>query len=181
MKNTPKILVIDDELMIQIILDRLIVGYGFEPIQALNEETARQQLMQHTPDIVLLDIMIPDCDSMALLQLIKADPKLRHTRVIMISGTPNHDLIASYIAAGADDYVLKPFHVVLLKSRLLHALERLKMERSNALVQDILAEVAAKLRTISKEYEKADNNIFHDIQGCLTGVLSCAQFLEGND
>jgi len=181
MKNTPKVLVIDDELMIQIILNRLISNYGFDPIQALNEAAALQQLKQHTPEIILLDIMMPDCDSMALLQSIKANPKLKHTRVIMVSGTPNHDLIASYIHAGADDYVLKPFHSVLLKSRILHALKNLQIEQSNELIQDILSEVASKLRTIATENETSGNNISHEMHSCLTGVLSCCQILGCDD
>jgi len=180
MNNTPKVLVIDDEVMIQIILNRLISSYGFIPIQALTGDAALQQLKQHTPEIILLDIMMPDCDSMALLQSIKADPKLKHTRVIMVSGSPNHDLIASYVHAGADDYVLKPFHAILLQSRLLHALERLQIEQSNELIQNILSEVASKLRKIAKENETSDNNISHEMHHCLTGVLSCTQILEEN-
>jgi len=167
--------------MIQIILNRLISSYGFDPIQALNEAAALQQLKQHTPDIILLDIMMPDCDSMALLKSIKANPKLKHTRVIMVSGTPNHDLIATYINAGADDYVLKPFHVVLLKTRLLHALENLQIQQSNEVIQDILSEVVLKLRAVAKENETSDNNISHEMHSCLTGVLSCREILGCND
>jgi len=181
MNVIPKILVVDDEIMIQIILDQLINSYGFKPIQATTQKAAEEHLSQHTPDLILLDIMMPDCDSVALLKSIKANPKLHHTRVIMISGTNDLNLIASYIDAGADDYVLKPFHAVLLRSRIMHALERIREHTPTTLVQDILTEVALKLRQIAKENEELDNNITHDINGALTGVMTCSHFLADAD
>lgn len=177
MNETPQILVVDDEMMIHIILDQLIRSYGFEPIKASNAEEAEQQLKEHAPDLILLDIVMPGSDSKALLQSIKDNPKLENSRVIMISGTNDLNKIASYIDAGADDYILKPFHATLLKTRILHALERIKQQQKTKQTQSKLAETQLKLQQAEATGDTFCSELSHDLNNALTGITMTADLL----
>ena len=67
---------------------------------------------------MLLDIVMPGLDGVAVLDRIKADPKLHHLPVIMISGLDDYDNVVRCIESGAEDYLPKPFDPVLLRARI---------------------------------------------------------------
>jgi class 3 adenylate cyclase len=75
-------------------------------------------------DVVLLDRMMPGMDGREVLRRIKAEPRLRATPVIMISGEQDMQGIVDCIEAGADDYLFKPFNPVLLQARIKAGIER---------------------------------------------------------
>ncbi|TLS68178.1 response regulator [Mariprofundus erugo] len=129
MKKTPQVLVVDDDMMIQIILGQLIRGFGMEALEAKSAEDVESLLSLHSPELILLDINIPGSDTRELLRSFRADPKLENTKIIMISGSDNLAEIAAYVNAGADDYILKPFHATLLKTRIIHALDGLERDQ----------------------------------------------------
>lgn len=128
MKKTPQVLVVDDDMMIQIILGQLIRAFGMDVLEAKSAEDTQNLLGEHSPELILLDINIPGSDTMEMLHSFRADPKLQNTKVIMISGSDNIAEIARYVNAGAYDYILKPFHATLLKTRIIHALDGLERD-----------------------------------------------------
>ena len=179
MHKIAEILIVDDELMVHIILDQLIKSYGFEPLKASNSEEAEQQANDQIPDLILLDILIPGSDSLALLQSFKRNPKLKNSRVIVVTGSNDLNKIGSYIDAGADDYILKPFHATLLKTRVLHALERVKQAQQIGNVQIILSEATSKLQAlVGDDAEKLSDKVVHELNNVLLGVSMSAQLLN---
>ena len=177
MHKIVKILIVDDELMVHIILDQLIKSYGFEPLKASNSEEAEQQVNDHVPELILLDILIPGSDSLALLQSFKRNPKLRNSRIIVVTGSNDLNKIGSYIDAGADDYILKPFHATLLKTRVIHALERVKQFQKIENIQMILSEATTKLQTLVGD-DGLNENVVHELNNVLLGVSMSAQLLN---
>lgn len=178
MQTTPKILIVDDELMVHIVLGQLIKSYGFEALKASSGQEAEQLIDQLVPDLILLDIHIPDTDSMALLQSFIQNPKLKNTRIIIITGGNNLDIISTYVDAGADDYVLKPFHAALLKTRLIHALERVEMNQQADNVKIILSEATVKLQKAVNDSAKFSEQLSHDLNNVLLGVGMSSQLLS---
>jgi CheY-like chemotaxis protein len=63
---------------------------------------------QHRPDLILLDLHLPDMEGAAVLRAIREDPQLRQTPVVVLSAEAEADLPAQMLAAGAQDYLLKP-------------------------------------------------------------------------
>jgi len=176
--KTPKILIVDDELMVHIILDQLIQSFGFEPLKAKDGQEAEQEIEKQTPDLILLDILIPETDSFALLQSFRRNPKLKNTRVIVITGSNDLNKISHYIDAGADDYILKPFHATLLKTRMIHALERIEMSRQVENVKIVLSEATSKLEQAVADSAEYSDQLSHDLNNVLLGVGMSSQLLN---
>lgn len=108
--NFKRILCIEDETeMVDLI--RLILGRrGFEVTGATGGVEGLQKVRQTTPDLVLLDLMMPDMDGWEVYQQIKADPTLRGIPVIIVTAkAQNVDRVLGLHIAKVDDYISKPF------------------------------------------------------------------------
>ena len=104
-----KLLLVDDEPNILLSLDFLMRKNGFQVLLARNGTEAMQLLHEQTPDLVILDIMMPDVDGYQICQFIKGDTKLKSTKVIFLSAKSKESDIAKGLELGADAYMTKPF------------------------------------------------------------------------
>ena len=79
------------------------------------------------PDVVLLDIVMPELDGVSVLERLKRDPVLQHVPVIMISAVDEIDTVVRCIEMGSEDYPPKPFNPVLLRARINAALAKKRL------------------------------------------------------
>jgi two-component system phosphate regulon response regulator PhoB len=120
----PSVLVIDDERDLLSLLDFNLRGAGFETLLATTGEEALSVLRRRLPDIVLLDLMLPDISGTEVCRQMKADPRTRHVPVVMLTAKGEEvDRIVGF-ELGADDYVTKPFSIRELVLRLKSVLRR---------------------------------------------------------
>ncbi len=127
------VLLVDDERDLLSVLDFNLRSAGFETILATSGEQALSQLRRRVPDLVVLDLMLPDISGTELCSRIKSDPRTKHVPVVMLTAKGDEiDRVVGF-EVGADDYVTKPFSVrelvlrvraVLRRSRPGHAAER---------------------------------------------------------
>ena len=117
-------LVVDDMLENIDLMTRLLTKAGCTVLSASSGKDALQILSHTEPDIILLDLMMPDMSGHEVLVHIKSDEVLRAIPVIMVSGRQDMDQIISSIQSGADDYLIKPVNSVLLNARLVAGIER---------------------------------------------------------
>ena len=82
---------------------------GFEVITASNGPEGLEQAAASHPDVVLLDVMMPGIDGLEVARRLKADPTTRAIPVVLVSARTNMEDIDAGRAAGADEYVKKPF------------------------------------------------------------------------
>jgi two-component system, cell cycle response regulator len=124
--STPasSLLVVDDNSMNRIMLSRYITKLGYRSSLAENGRQALEKLQAEPYDLVLLDVQMPEMDGYAVLEQLKADPRLRDIPVIMISAVDELESVVTCIELGAQDYLPKPFNPVLLRARLTACLER---------------------------------------------------------
>lgn len=118
------ILAVDDMPENRELISRLLSRAGHTVISAVSGEEALELLETRGVDVVLLDLMMPGIGGAEVLKVMKENPVLRATPVIMISGRQDMDQIVACIQAGADDYLLKPFNPVLLQARISAGIER---------------------------------------------------------
>jgi two-component system, cell cycle response regulator len=121
---TSSLLVVDDNSMNRIMLSRYITKLGYQATLVENGRQALEKLQAEPFDLVLLDVQMPEMDGYAVLEHLKAHPRLRDIPVIMISAVEELESVVRCIELGAQDYLPKPFNPVLLRARLTACLER---------------------------------------------------------
>jgi len=118
------VLLVDDERDLLSVLDFNLRAAGFETILATRGEDALLALKRRIPDLVLLDLMLPDIPGTEVCRRIKADPRTKHVPVVMLTAKGEEvDRVVGF-ELGADDYVTKPFSVRELTLRLKAILRR---------------------------------------------------------
>jgi two-component system phosphate regulon response regulator PhoB len=118
------VLLVDDERDLLSLLDFNLRAAGFETLLATTGEQALAHLRRRVPDLVLLDLMLPDIPGTELCRQIKADVRTRHVPVVMLTAKGEEvDRVVGF-ELGADDYVTKPFSVRELVLRLKAVIRR---------------------------------------------------------
>jgi DNA-binding response OmpR family regulator len=102
-----RILVVDDEIEICRVLEQFLVGKGHDVAMATSGQEGLLKVKEWEPDIVLLDILMPDIKGTEVLHLVKEIDK--RIGVIMITGLYDEEIGRKLLSEGADDYITKPF------------------------------------------------------------------------
>ncbi len=125
------VLLVDDERDLLSLLDFNLRAAGFETLLATTGDQALGHLRRRIPDLVLLDVMLPDVSGTEVCRQIKSDPRTKHVPVVMLTARGEEvDRVVGF-EIGADDYVTKPFSVRELVLRLKAVLRRAGPSRSN--------------------------------------------------
>jgi len=144
------LLVVDDNEDNRYTLTNRLKRQGYPDVVTANDGRQALELLRARPfDLVLLDIMMPELNGYQVLEQLKADDRLRHIPVIMISAVDELDSVVRCIELGAEDYLQKPFNPTLLRARIGACLEKKRLrdqlvEWNRTLeqrVQDKVAEV----------------------------------------
>lgn len=104
-----KILIVDDEPNIVLSLDYLVRKKGYTPYIARNGSEALAIAQAEIPDLILLDIMMPDIDGYEVCQTLKNDLRFNDTKIIFLSAKSKKEDIEKGLQMGADKYFTKPF------------------------------------------------------------------------
>jgi adenylate cyclase len=153
------LLVVDDEPLNREMLMRRLKRMGFTASGAENGVLALELIGKETFDLVLLDIMMPVLDGFKTLERMKADDKLRHIPVIMLTALDEVSSTVRCIEAGAEDYVPKPFNPVILRARITASLEKKRLrDQERAYLAEIQAERAKSERLLLNILPQAIGN-----------------------
>jgi two-component system phosphate regulon response regulator PhoB len=106
-----KVLVVDDDPVIRLIMTVNLEAEGTDVVVAADGYDAVSQAVRTSPDVIVLDVMMPGCDGLTALTALKADPRTRHIPVIVLSARASDDERLQGWHAGADHYLTKPFDV----------------------------------------------------------------------
>lgn len=109
-----RVLVVDDEPDTLNLLRVILEIIGFEPITTLNSLDAIALAEAEKPDVVLLDIMMPDLDGFALCKMMRNYPATRHLPIIFVTAYESLDIEARRVEAGADKLLYKPVNADML-------------------------------------------------------------------
>ncbi len=120
-----RILIVDDEQDLSGLLDYNLKAEGFETEVAATGASALAKARSFEPDLVLLDLMLPDISGHEVIRLLKAEPRFARTAVVMVTARGQEQDRVQGLELGADDYVVKPFAVKELVLRVKAVLRRL--------------------------------------------------------
>lgn len=125
-----KILIVDDdEELVELMADAFVADNRFDIKTANNGFDAGMLVKEFRPDLVVLDVMLPDINGKEVCQRVRNDPTMEMVKIICISGMVEQDKINDLKIAGANDFMNKPFAVDQLLGR---CCEMLDMERTAA-------------------------------------------------
>ncbi len=105
-----RILVVDDDREVVRLIRAYLEQAGFEVLAAHDGETAVHILRREQPDLLLLDLMLPGRDGWEITRLVRGDPTLAHTPIIMLTARIDDTDKIVGLELGADDYVTKPYN-----------------------------------------------------------------------
>ncbi|MDA7880114.1 response regulator [Mariniblastus sp.] len=127
-----KLLIVDDDVeLVELMADVFARDGRFEIKSANNGFGAGMLVKEFRPDLVILDVMLPDINGKEVCQRVRNDPSMKTVKIICISGMVEQDKIADLRAAGADDFMNKPFSVDVLLER---GCQMLDMDSNNSAV-----------------------------------------------
>ena len=129
MKKMYNVLVIEDDSFIRKVLRRTM-DQEFAIVTKENGFEGLQWLEEGNPvDIVLLDIQMPHMDGKEFITVLRASPVFGRLPIIMLSGSTDSDTRITYLNMGADDYIVKPFNPLEIKTKINAVLRRMDHSR----------------------------------------------------
>ncbi|MCG2583599.1 diguanylate cyclase domain-containing protein [Massilia sp. TS11] len=160
--DMPKVLVADDDA-----INRQVLGELLKPeytvLLAKNGAQALERAQRHAPDLILLDVMMPDMDGYEVLRQLRADPATAGIAVIFISGLDRPEDEANGLKLGAADYIAKPFNATVVMARVAMHLQLVRQRRllESLAHVDALTELANRRRfdeVYQGEWRRAQRN-----------------------
>lgn len=148
-------LIVDDDRFIRQVLADLLDGAGFRVVQAQDGEEGRRVALERTPDVILMDLVMPKMDGLDACRKLRALPQFKYTPIIILTARADLEGTVNPFQVGADDYLSKPFdgyellarvHGNLVKKRALEALDR-KARDYEALLE-VTESVTSSLDTV---------------------------------
>ena len=120
------VLVADDDPDIRELVAFKLEQLGAETLSVADGETALAMIRQRRPALAILDIAMPGLSGIDVCRMIRADPEIAHTPVLMLTARVQEQDVERGFAVGADDYVTKPFSPRELMSRIQTLLSRVR-------------------------------------------------------
>jgi class 3 adenylate cyclase len=179
LNQPPKILIVDDEPFNVDYLEQELEDLNYDTLSAGDGQEALEKVQAESPDLVLLDIMMPVMDGFAVLARMKADPKLRDIPVIVISAMNDLQSVVKGIEQGAEDYLPKPFEPVLLHARISSSLEKKRLRDEHRRLIRTFAEKDVAEELMSKGFSLGGRHT--DITSMFTDIRNFTTITEAND
>ena len=124
MSGKKRVLVVDDDAELVELMTKVLEEDGrFEVRIASNGFDAGMMVKEYRPDLIVLDVMLPDINGKEVCHRVRADPTLEDVRILCISGMIEEDKIQELRLSGADDFLHKPFDIEELIDRMCSQLE----------------------------------------------------------
>ena len=114
-----KILIVDDAEFLRVRISKMLLGDGFDVVEAANGAQAVTMYQQEKPDLVLMDVTMPEMDGLAALKEIRQIDT--RAKVIMLTALGQESIVLDAIKSGARDFVVKPFE----RERVITAIHKL--------------------------------------------------------
>lgn len=156
-----KILIVDDIQSNIILLQAILRHNGFPTITAMNGNECLQKISTESPDLVLLDVMMPDMSGYDVASQIRSNPATKDIPIIFCTALSDPTNIVEGFEHGANDYVAKPYNSVEIMIRIKHQLAVVASQR-------LILRKNEELKSVIKSRDKLYSIIAHDLRSPLS-------------
>ena len=156
MKIRDKVLIVEDEQNIKNFMSTILAANGFDTLMAGSAKEALSMISSHCPDLIILDLGLPDMDGMEVLKQVRAWSSVP---VIVVSARTHEGDKVAALDLGADDYIEKPFGTSELLARIRTVLRRASDKGQAAAQSDIRRFAGWTLNVRSRELSQGDERI----------------------
>ncbi|MCP4115321.1 MAG: response regulator [Desulfobacteraceae bacterium] len=176
LKNSSKILTIDDEAYIRNSIRTYLEDYGFQVVEADTGRTGIDVFDREEPDLVLLDLRMPEMDGLQVLEILRK--RSPDTPLIVASGTGNIRAVVEALHLGAWDYILKPVQdMSVLYHSVTKCLKESRLQKENKEYQDRLEDLVRERTRKLKASEQEYKAVF-ECTGTATAILENDQTIS---
>ncbi len=140
-----KILVAEDDYVSRLLVKKAVEKIGHEVLEAEDGKIALDLFLEHKPDMIISDWMMPEMDGIELCKKIRSSDKKTYSYIILLTAKDNMTDLVEVFEAGADDYIVKPFKPDELRSRLKNGERIIKLEGEHHDLQEELIDKNNKL------------------------------------
>jgi len=169
--QTGRVLVVDDEEQNRELLRDLLEVQGHEVIEAENGKQALQKVTENLPDVVLLDVMMPELNGFEVCRKLKVDPKTAPIPVLLVTVLTDRSDRLTGIEAGANDFLSKPIDREDLRLRVRNAIYTKHLFNQ-------VQESYERLRELETLRDNLTHMIIHDIRTPLTSISGSLELLQ---
>ncbi len=127
-----KILIVDDQLIGRQLLESILFREDYELFFAEDGQQALDQIYEHQPDVVLLDVMMPHIDGFEVCRRVRGDEKIKDTPIILVTALDDRDSRLNGFESGANDYVSKPIDRLELLARVKNLTQLFRYKKQSA-------------------------------------------------
>ena len=145
--DAPKVLVVDDNAASRMTAVALLAMEGYQVIEADSGATAVELVAQNQPDLILLDVMMPEMDGFEVCQIVKQDEQTRLIPVIFITALSDRRARIRGIEVGADDFLSKPFDRVELAARVKSLVHQKRLNEDLDHAEKVLFSIARTIES----------------------------------
>lgn len=164
------ILIVDDILSNVILLQALLKHNKYNTITALNGTQGLEKIENEKPDLVLLDVMMPDINGYEVAKRVKSNPEIKDIPIIFVTALNETSNIVEGFKNGCDDYVSKPFHAEEVITRVKHQLSIVASQR-------IILQQTEELKRIIESRDRLYSVIAHDLRSPLGSMKMALNML----
>ena len=178
-KTEARILIVDDDLLVLAALSNLLTPWGFQVRTLADPKQFWQTLEVTAPDLLILDIEMPDFSGIELCQVVRSDSRWSELPVLFLSGHNDAEIVHQVFAVGADDYVQKPIAGPELIARILNRLERTRILHRFAEIDELTG--TATRRKFIQDLERLLHLAERQNQPLCFMILDLDRFKQVND
>ena len=173
--NELTVLVVDDDVLVRLLMMESLAQSGFDVIEADNGLNAVEMFQVHRPDLIMLDVEMPEMDGYSACKKIRALPYGEHTPILMVTGLEDVDAVHRAYEVGATDFISKPVNWIILAHRVKYMLRvanlfgdlRLSEARNQALINavpDLMIRISRDGRCLSGQPGESEFILLQDLE-----------------